>query len=128
VKPVLVDTSVWRRYFGGAAGARGLGVLLDEDGSVLVHPFVVGEMVLGGLSTREQRLFERLPSADSVPHDEVLELVRGRRLDRRGIGWVDAHLLASALTSSAELWAMDAALEAVAAELGVGFRAGKSSR
>jgi predicted nucleic acid-binding protein len=126
VKPVLVDTSVWRRYFGGAEAARGLGALLDESGSVLVHPFVVGELVLGGLSNREQRLFERLPSADSVPHDEVLELVRRRRLDRRGIGWVDAHLLASALTSSAELWAMDADLEAVAVELGVGFHVSPS--
>jgi len=123
VKPVLVDTSVWRRYFSGAAGVRGLGQLLDEDGAVLVHPFIIGEMVLGGLSTREEVLFGRLPSAGPVPHEEVLELVRRRRLARRGIGWVDAHLLASALTSSAELWAMDADLQAAAADLGVGFRA-----
>ena len=121
MSPVLVDTSVWRRYFSGTPSARRLADLLDEDAAVLVHPFVVGEMVLGGLSVREEELFGRLPGAAVVPHEEVLALVRGRRLARRGIGWVDAHLLASALTSSAVLWSIDAALSAAAAELGVGF-------
>ena len=119
MKPVLVDTSVWRRYFSGTASVRGLGHLLDEDGVVLAHPFIIGEMVLGGLSAREEHLFMRLPSAGVVPHEEVLELVRRRRLARRGIGWVDAHLLASALTSSAVLWSVDADLSAVAADLGI---------
>jgi len=119
MKPVLVDTSVWRRYFSGTASVRELGDLLDEDGAVLVHPFIIGEMVLGGLSAREEHLFVRLPSAGVVPHEEVLELVRRRRLARRGIGWVDAHLLASALTSAAVLWSVDADLSAVAADLGI---------
>ena len=123
MKPVLVDTSVWRRYFGGAASVRRLRDLLDEDDAVLVHPFVIGEMVLGGLSPREEDLFDRLPSAALVRHEEVLEFVGRRRLMRRGIGWVDAHLLASALTSSAMLWSADAALSAVAVDLNVGFPA-----
>jgi predicted nucleic acid-binding protein len=120
LKPVLVDTSVWRRYFAGAPAVRTLGDLLDEDGAVLVHPFVVGEMVLGGLSTWEEGLFARLPAAVVVPHDEVLSFVRRRRLARRGIGWVDAHLLASALASGGDLWSVDADLVAVALGLGVG--------
>ena len=122
MKPVLVDTSVWRKYLGGITSVRRLGDLLDEDGAVLVHPFIIGELVVGGLSTREEALFGRLPSADMVPHEEVLELVRRRRLMRRGIGWVDAHLLASALTSSALLWAADVDLSAAAADLSVDFR------
>lgn len=123
MKPVLVDTSVWRRYFSGAPNVRRLGELLDEDGAVLVHPFIVGELVLGGLSTREEGLFARLPVAAVVPHEEVLDFVRRRRLARRGIGWVDAHLLASALTSSALLWSIDSDLAAAAAGLDAGFRA-----
>lgn len=119
--PVLVDTSIWRRYFGGAASAAPLRELLDEDGAVLTHPFVVGEMVLGGLSAREAALFDRLPTATLVLHEEVLELVRRRRLRRRGIGWVDAHLLASTLIASARLWSADAALSAAAADLRIGF-------
>lgn len=120
--PVLVDTSVWRRYFAGAASVRGLGTLLDEDGLVLVHPFILGELVLGGLSSREEALFERLPEAKAVPHEEVLTLVRSRRLMRRGIDWIDAHLLASTLTSSAALWSTDAALRSAATDLGVDYR------
>jgi predicted nucleic acid-binding protein len=123
VKPVLVDTSVWRRYFSGAPVALPLGTLLDEDGVVLTHPFVLGELVLGGLSAREERLFRRLPTAGVVPHEEVLALVRQRRLVRRGVGWIDAHLLASALVSRAEVWAVDAALTSAAAALNVEFRA-----
>jgi predicted nucleic acid-binding protein len=34
-----------------------------------------------------------------------------------GIGWVDAHLLASARLSGARLWTLDAPLSAVAASL-----------
>jgi predicted nucleic acid-binding protein len=122
VSPVLVDTSVWRRYFSGNASVRKLGELLDEDGAVLIHPFIIGELVLGGLSTREEGLFVRLPSAHVVRHEEVLDLVRRRRLMRRGVGWVDAHLLASALTSSAVLWSIDADLSAAAADLSVDYR------
>jgi predicted nucleic acid-binding protein len=121
LKPVLVDTSVWRRYFAGSPGVRALGGLLDEDGAVLVHPFIVGEMVLGGLSASEEGLFARLPAAAVVPHDEVLAFVRRRRLARRGIGWVDAHLLASALASGGALWSVDADLATAAADLGVGY-------
>ena len=121
MKPVLVDTSVWRRYFAGAPAVRALGSLLDEDGVVLVHPFVVGEMVLGGLSAREEALFGRLPAAAVVPHDELLSFVRRRKLARRGIGWVDAHLLASALASGGALWSVDGDLSAAATDLGVGY-------
>ena len=121
MRPVLVDTSVWRKYFGGTQSVRRLGDLLDEDGAVFTHPFIIGEMVLGGLSPRDEELFVRLPSAGAVPHEEVLAFVRRRRLMRRGIGWVDAHLLASALTSSAMLWPVDPDLSAAAADLGVDF-------
>jgi len=121
VRQVLVDTSVWRRYFRGAPGVRHLGDLLDEDGAVLGHPFILGELVLGGLSRGEEELFARLPHALRVPHDEVLEFVRRRQLMRRGIGWVDAHLLASALISSAVLWSVDKELAAAADDLGVAF-------
>ncbi len=124
MKPVLVDTSVWRRYFSGSTSVRQLGELLDEDGAVLLHPFVIGELVLGGLSPREEKLFARLPDAAVVAHEEVLDFVRRRRLTRRGIGWVDAHLLASTLTSSAVLWSIDADLRLAAADLAVGFQAG----
>lgn len=121
MKPVLVDTSVWRKFFRGSAAVQRLRDLLDEDGAVLIHPFVLGELVLGGISSAQESLFGRLPESRMVEHSEVLEFVRRRRVVRKGIGWIDAHLLASALTSSASLWSVDAKLSIAAANLGVDF-------
>ncbi|MFZ5468194.1 MAG: PIN domain-containing protein [Myxococcota bacterium] len=125
---VLVDTSVWRRWFGGDAEARPLGELLDEPAKVLVHPWVLAELILGGLSVREQRLLERLPQPPIVAYSEVVELIHRRRLARRGVGWVDANLLASALVTSASLWTLDASLRAAATHLGVVFPVGSPNR
>ena len=126
MRPVLVDTSVWRRFFAGAPRFRALRDLLDEDGAVLVHPFIVGELVMGGMSAREEELFERLPAAAIVADQEVLAMVKRRRLTRRGIGWVDAHLLASALAFSAVIWSADKDLASAAAELDAAFRESRS--
>jgi predicted nucleic acid-binding protein len=126
MKPVLVDTSVWRRFFAGSPQFKGLRDLLDEDGMVLVHPFILGELILGGMSTREEELFGRLPAAQRLMDDEVLGMIKRRHLARRGIGWVDAHLLASALASSAMLWSADKDLAAAAKDLGVAFSPDRS--
>ena len=117
---VLVDTSVWRKYLAGVASTRALGELLDDD-AVLLHPFVLGELTLGGLSDREASLFRRLPEVPVVDHAEVLAFVAERRLTRKGIGWVDAHLLASALLADARLWSADRALISAARRRGVAF-------
>jgi predicted nucleic acid-binding protein len=53
-------------------------------------------------------------------HDEVVELVR-ERLHERGIGWIDAHLLASALLGDLPLWTADPRLAAVAREIDVAY-------
>ena len=88
---------------------------------MLVHPLVVGELVLGGLSAEQERLLQRLAQLGRVSYEEVLALVRRRRQARRGIGWVDAELIASCLTSGARLWSLDAAAAAVTGELGAAF-------
>jgi hypothetical protein len=76
---------------------------------VLVHPFVVGELACGDLRNRARILsdLEALPSAVSATHEEVMELIEDRKLWGLGIGWVDVHLLASALLSHCQLWTLD---------------------
>jgi hypothetical protein len=126
VTPVLVDTSVWRRYFSGRIASKdgdALDVLLEEDGAVLIHPAIIGELVLGGLSAREEALLLRLPSAPEVDRSELLAFLRDRALIRRGIGWVDSELLASALLASASVWSFDQKLIAAAARLSLAFEA-----
>lgn len=106
---------------GPAPGLLERCALLDEDGAILTHPAVVSELVLGGLSSHHETLMRRLPSAPEVSNEEVMALIRHRRLARRGVGWVDCHLLASALVAAAALWSADTKLSELAEDLGVAF-------
>jgi len=121
---VLVDTSVWIRFLANRGPyARELDALLGRD-EVRGHEFVYGELLIGDPSGRKALLsrYELIDSAQMVPHQEVAAFVRARKLHGRGIGWIDAHLLASALVSDLTLWTADAALEAVARELRIAYR------
>jgi hypothetical protein len=72
----------------------------------------------GGRSTL-LAAYGEIGRAPTVAHEEVVELVRSRRLQRRGIGWIDAHLLASTLVAHGRLWTADAALVTAARDLRV---------
>lgn len=116
---ILPDTSIWIDYF-RTANARMAALVEAEE--VLVHPFVIGELAMGRLRSREQTLSDLcdMEPAILVADDDVLRMVEIRALHGRGIGFVDAHLLASVLhTPEAKLWTRDKRLRAIAAELGV---------
>jgi predicted nucleic acid-binding protein len=120
----LTDTSVWVDFFRGSSRAKDLSRLLELD-EVLLHPWVLGELMLGVLGQRREavvRDLRALPAAVRVQDHEVLELVTSRRLTGRGIGWVDAQLLASALLARCELWTFDRGLALVARDLGIVVR------
>lgn len=92
-----------------------------ENARVWTHPFVIGELACGQLSRREEvlELLASLPSVPLVGHFEVMEFVEAQRLMGRGIGWIDVHLLASALHADLPLWTQDKRLCAVARNLGI---------
>lgn len=117
----LADTSVWIDHF-RRANLGLLGLLLD--GQVLMHPFVVGEISCGSLPNRGSVLYglQKLPSAAMADHGEVLHLVQDHHLWGTGIGWIDAHLLASALLTSCRLWTLDQRLRDAARHLKVEYR------
>ena len=116
---ILVDTSVWVEHLRSHSAI--LSALLD-DGGVLGHPFVLGELALGNLRQRDDilRVLRRLPQATSASHLEVLQFIDREALYGRGIGYVDAHLLAAArLTAGSKLWTRDRRLQTVAGHLGL---------
>ena len=120
---VLVDTSVWIRFLSNRAPvAARLDDLLSRD-EVFGHDFVFGELLIGDKAGRKALLadYQRMDRAPVVDHHEVVALVRARKLHGRGLGWVDAHLLASALVGRLQLWTDDSALATVAGELGIGY-------
>ena len=115
---ILVDTSVWIEHL--RAGSNRLRALLFDE-QVLCHPFIVGELACGTLQKRSDILgmLKALPEAHLVEHQEVLSFLEARRLYGRGIGWVDAHLLASTLLTGCTLWTLDKPLRRAAAALNV---------
>ncbi|MEI6171362.1 MAG: hypothetical protein WCQ45_02620 [bacterium] len=66
-------------------------------------PLLIGELACGNLANRAeiQALLEELPQARVAEHDEVLRFIEARRLSGRGLGFIDAHLLASAALTQA---------------------------
>lgn len=115
---ILVDTSVWVDHL--RQGIPLLGDLLTS-GEVAIHPFVIGELACGNLSNRKEilALLSTLSLVKVAQHAEVMHLVETQRLQGRGLGWVDLHLLASARLSHVALWTRDRRLQAVAKSLGV---------
>jgi predicted nucleic acid-binding protein len=117
---ILVDTSVWIHFLAGRPAAADLKALLLAD-EVACHPAVRGEVALGSIADRPRvlALLASLPRAPVVDDEEVLELVTKARLPASGIGWVDAHLLASASAQKLRLWTHDRRLETVARRIGL---------
>jgi len=115
---ILADTSVWIDFLAGREPVMALRDLLAAD-EVACHPAVRGEIALGSIGNRTEilRLLAHLPQAPVVADAEVLELVDAKKLYATGIGWVDAHLLASALAGRLMLWTRDRQLHKVASRL-----------
>ena len=115
----LVDTSVWIDHL--RRSNEQLVKLLDE-GRACCHEFVVGELACGPLRNRDEllALLKALPGVRMAKHDEVLTFVVKRQLSGRGLGWVDMHLLASALLANCKIWSLDKALAAAATQLKLG--------
>lgn len=113
---VLVDTSVWVQHL--RQGSTSLARLL-VDGQVCCHPFVVGELACGNIRNRSDilALLSNLPCAEAAGHEEVLQFIDIHRLMGKGLGYVDIHLLVSAVLSGVSIWTLDKRLKETAARL-----------
>lgn len=122
--PVLLDTSLWIDHL---RSGEALVTDLLLSGEALVHDFVIGELALGHLSRRTEilDLLRALPRAPIATADELLLFINRHRLAGRGIGYVDAHLLASAfLHPGLRLLTRDRRLHDVATALHVALPRG----
>ncbi len=117
---IVVDSSVWIDHL--RTGSQPLADLLEQR-QVLCHSAVLGELALGNLMGRGPFLnfMQGLPQAVPATHQEVMSLIERHELWGRGIGYVDAHLLASTRLSAAALWTTDRRLATIASDLEVQF-------
>ena len=117
---ILLDTSVWVDHL-----RRGdsLAIQVLESGQAGAHAFVTGELACGNLKSRARviDLLKALPQLALATDDEVLYFIERHRLMGRGIGYVDAHLLAAVAIGGAQLWTRDRRLREIATELGVAY-------
>jgi predicted nucleic acid-binding protein len=118
---ILLDTSVWIDHL-RQGDAQVVSVL--QSGLVFTHPFVIGELACGQLKSRTEvlGLLAALPQARVAQDQEVLFFIERHGLMGRGIGYIDAHLLAAtALTEDARLWTRDKRLDALAREFELAY-------
>lgn len=116
---IIVDTSVWVAHL-RARDSRLVGLL--EEGQVLVHEYVIGELACGSLRRRAEflHLLGHLPSAPTVTHVEIMGFIEIHSLMGKGLGLIDMHLLAStSLHGSARLMTYDQRLSSAAGRLGL---------
>ena len=116
---ILADSTIWIDLFRG----RNLEMQrLLEDEKIVMHPFVAAELALGSLKDRRKTLayLDRLPQVQVADLGEVRSMIEAHALYSKGIGLVDAHLIASCLlTPGTQLWTRDTRLAGVAESLGV---------
>jgi predicted nucleic acid-binding protein len=122
---VLVDTSVWLRYFRNQAPyGDELDRLVDLK-EAAGHDLIYGELLMGdpgGLRGFIAEYSLLRPTA-TIAHDEVVGLVNTRHLHGRGVGWIDVNLVASAIAARSQLWTADRNLHTIALELGIAYTA-----
>ncbi len=119
---MLADTSVWIDHL--HSGDNDPAVLLESN-RIMMHPFVIGEIALGNLNNRAGIVssLQNLPMAPVANDPEVLFFIEQQRLAGRGIGYVDAHLLAAtSLIPPARLWTQDKKPWAVADTLELAYK------
>jgi predicted nucleic acid-binding protein len=117
---VLVDTSVWVSHL--RDGNAELANLLN-DGRVLSHPLILGELACGNLKDRTVILsfLQLLPMSIEAEHHEVLSFIENNRLMGKGMGYVDVHLITSAVLTGVPVWTLDKKLAQAANSLHIKY-------
>ncbi|GAC1699697.1 MAG: type II toxin-antitoxin system VapC family toxin [Steroidobacteraceae bacterium] len=119
---MLADASVWVDHL--RRGNATLVARLEND-QIWTHPFVIGELACLNIVRRGEFLeaLTGLSQLPLVPDEDVLAMVHSRRLMRRGLRWVDVHLLAAAMRAGIPLLTHRLSLAVVAGESGLGWPA-----
>jgi len=116
---ILADTSVWIDHL--RSGDKELRKHLNQ-GEIAIHPFIIAELALGSLQDRTNTLalLDLLPQVRVAQLNEVRLAIEARHLYNRGIGLIDAHLIASVFINPPTLlWTRDRQLRKVAEGLGI---------
>jgi predicted nucleic acid-binding protein len=117
---VLVDTSVWISHL--RDGNAEMESLLN-NARVMCHPFITGEIACGNIQNRTEvlSLLKNLPQTPQLPHEDVLYFIDKQGLIGKGLGYVDLHLLASAVLTGVPIWTLDSRFHRTSKQLGFAY-------
>jgi predicted nucleic acid-binding protein len=118
---ILPDTNIWIDHL--HRPDPDLTALLIQK-RIRLHPFVLGEISLGlvGSGRGFIKLFGEVRHSKVASQLEMLNFIDARQLFGTGIGYVDAHLLASTvLENKGKLWTRDKRLLKQAQRLEVAY-------
>ncbi len=115
---VLVDTNVWVEFFRGSKKSLALSDSI-ESGEVYLHPFVLTELVLGGLKKELQLKMESFVNVSILSENQLRKFITEEKLFGRGLGFVDIHLLSASRIYQCDIWTYDSYLKKAAVHLGI---------
>ena len=118
---ILVDTSIWVELFRTGRFKAELATFIAND-QLCTHPFILAELACGSLPDRQQTLLEleKFSALPTISTADVRYMIETRGLFSKGIGFVDAQLIASCITANGtQIWTIDAALGRIAQSLGL---------
>jgi len=120
---ILADTSIWIDHLRSRSPAL---TALLQDQAVCTHDFVIGELACGNLGNRAEvlGLLQSLPRLSAATEDETLFFIEQQYLMGRGIGYIDAHLLAAAVIRGVQIWTKDKRLMVIAERTGWAYAPG----
>jgi predicted nucleic acid-binding protein len=96
---------------------------LLHGGEVVCHPFIVGELACGNLKKRSDILtyLQSLPMTILAEDEEVLRFIEDHQLMGKGLGYIDVHLIASAVLTNVLLWTLDKTLDKFTKKIGINY-------
>ena len=121
ISKLLVDTSVWIKFIDDEPQL--LAKVLSNP-ALICHPFVIGELSVGDTGSRSKFLLalETIVQLKVEYDPDVVAFLKENRLQARGIGYIDCHLLASAVSApNTFIWTFDKRFYRVASQLGVAY-------
>ncbi len=96
---------------------------LLNDGQVMCHQYIIGELACGNMKNRREvlSLMQLLPQATPAQHEEILQFIELNHLTGKGLGYIDVHLSASALLTGVPMWSYDRRLNQASEKLGIRY-------
>jgi len=112
----IVDSSAWIRHFSPKYSYDGVQTLLKKN-VVVLHPYVFAELSMGGFSKHRGPILQdlqTLPSVRNFEMAEVRQFVELQKLHGKGLSYIDAAILFSAVAFGYDILTFDDSLAAAA--------------